>query len=150
MANAPMLAPLVKTDAGTLKPTNEQKLPDRKELNKQLAASSDLSESEIRVIITDAFSRKLGALLHPDDIDEDRSLFNLDIDSLVATEKGSWAKKELRVHISHSLNLRWGEHERDCGCCNLAARPRVKEQNRCEQLRLFAGIGTIHYEDYRR
>ena len=74
MANAPMLAPLVKTDAGTLKPTNEQKLPDRKELNKQLAASSDLSESEIRVIITDAFSRKLGALLHPDDIDEDRSL----------------------------------------------------------------------------
>ena len=105
LANAPMFAPYVKIDAGTPKPTNAQKLPGRKELNKQLAASSDLTESEICVIITDAFSRKLGALLQTDDIDEDRSLFNLDIDSLVATEKGSWAKKELRVHISHSLNL---------------------------------------------
>ena len=67
-ANAPMFAPLVKTDAGTLEPTNKQKLPGRKELNKQHAASS---ESKIRIIITDASSRKLGALLQTDDIGED-------------------------------------------------------------------------------
>jgi acyl carrier protein len=103
LANAPMFAHLVNTDAGTLKPTNEQKLPDRKELSKQLTALSELSESEIRVIITDAFSRKLGALLQLDDIDEDRNLLALGIDSLVATEIGSWAKKELRVQISHPL-----------------------------------------------
>jgi acyl carrier protein len=103
LAHASMFAHLVKTDAGTLKPTNEQKLPDRKELSKQLAALSELSKCEIRVIIMDAFSRKLGALIQIDHIDVDRSLLNLGIDSLVATEIGSWAKKELRVQISHSL-----------------------------------------------
>jgi hypothetical protein len=89
LANAPMLAHLVNTDTGTPKPTNQWKLPDRKELRKQLAAFSELSESEIRVVVTDAFSRKLGALLQIDDIDEDRNSLDLGIDSFVATEIGS-------------------------------------------------------------
>jgi acyl carrier protein len=58
-------------------------------LRKQLAAFSELSESEIRVVVTDAFSRKLGALLQIDDIDEDRNSLDLGIDSFVATEIGS-------------------------------------------------------------
>lgn len=46
---------------------------------------------------------RLGVLLQMDTIDEEKSLLDLGIDSLVAAEIGSWARKELRVQIPNSL-----------------------------------------------
>ncbi|KAF2998934.1 t1pks [Curvularia kusanoi] len=100
---APMFAHVLKAKSDESKPMREQEQSTRMDLSKQLAASSELSAAEIRSIITDAFSRKVGALLQIDDIDENKNLLDLGVDSLAATEIGSWARKELRVQIPNQL-----------------------------------------------
>ena len=80
----------------------EHKPSHRRQLSKQLAELST-SPDDIRALVTNALARKLGILLQIDNVDETKSLLDLGIDSLVAAEIGSWARKELRVQIPNSL-----------------------------------------------
>jgi acyl carrier protein len=80
----------------------EFKPAHQRQLSKQLAAPATPLD-DIRALVTDALARKLGVLLQMDNFDETKSLLDLGIDSLVAAEIGSWARKELRVQIPKSL-----------------------------------------------
>ncbi|KAF2258046.1 hypothetical protein CC78DRAFT_622136 [Lojkania enalia] len=95
------------TDAS--KPT----LSDHEKLKRQLiAVSTGSPETEITGVIQDAFVAKLSNLVQTDvgDIEDTTNLLDLGVDSLVASEIGSWARKELNVQIPLSMIL---------GCANV-------------------------------
>jgi acyl transferase domain-containing protein/NADP-dependent 3-hydroxy acid dehydrogenase YdfG/acyl carrier protein len=65
--------------------------------------STSQPEDEVFGLIRTALLKHLCVLLQIDDIDEKVSLLDLGIDSLVALEIGSWARKELQVQVPHSM-----------------------------------------------
>lgn len=78
--------------------------PLREQLRAELAsATRNSTENSVYCIIYSAFLHRVRALLLIDEIDEDVSLIDLGIDSLVASEIGSWARKELGVRIPNSV-----------------------------------------------
>ncbi|KAF2188006.1 ketoacyl-synt-domain-containing protein [Zopfia rhizophila CBS 207.26] len=91
----------------------EKKLTVREKLSEELSSvakrspdpAKESSEKQIYEIIRSAFLNRLSTLLQIDieDIDETRGLLNLGVDSLVASEIGSWARKELKVPVPHSM-----------------------------------------------
>jgi acyl carrier protein len=101
-AKDPMFAHLISERAASAAPEPESKPSHQRQLSKQLAEPAATSH-DIRALVTGGLARKLGALLQMDKIDETKSLLDLGLDSLVAAEIGSWARKELRVQIPNSL-----------------------------------------------
>nr|P9WET7.1 RecName: Full=Reducing polyketide synthase Preu2; AltName: Full=biosynthesis protein Preu2 [Preussia isomera]UNY67714.1 polyketide synthase Preu2 [Preussia isomera] len=98
--------------AGTRPSTIVQPKPHlsvRERLNNQLSSTitsaPEKAESSSHDIIRNGLVERLSVLLQVDvkQIDEDISLLDMGIDSLVASEIGSWARKELRVQIPHSM-----------------------------------------------
>ena len=102
-AKTSMFAPLITKPSAIIDLASQCDPSHRRQLSKHLAAPFASSSDETRAIVTAAISRKLGILLQMDEIDEEKSLLDLGIDSLVAAEIGSWARKELRVQIPNSL-----------------------------------------------
>lgn len=100
-ARDPLFAHLITQHEITSASEPERKPFQHHHLSKQLA-ESPISPENIRALVTDALSRKLGVLLQMDKIDE-MSLLDLGIDFFVAAEIGSWARKELRVQLPNSL-----------------------------------------------
>jgi malonyl CoA-acyl carrier protein transacylase/SAM-dependent methyltransferase/NAD(P)-dependent dehydrogenase (short-subunit alcohol dehydrogenase family)/acyl carrier protein len=66
-------------------------------------ASKSQPDDQIFDLIRTALLKHLCVLLQIDDINEKMSLLDLGIDSLVALEIGSWARKELQVQVPHSM-----------------------------------------------
>lgn len=81
----------------------------RERLNEEFASPKTDSEeslkASLREIVRTGLKERLGVLVQVDagTIDESVSLLDMGIDSLVASEVGSWARKELRVQVPHSM-----------------------------------------------
>ncbi|KAF2472828.1 ketoacyl-synt-domain-containing protein, partial [Lindgomyces ingoldianus] len=105
-ANEPMFAHLLTPESTDTTMKSKPQLSVREKLSEELSSvSTTLVEDNVYDIVRSAFMDRLSVLLQIDveDIDESVSLLDLGIDSLVATDIGSWARKELRVQVPHSM-----------------------------------------------
>jgi malonyl CoA-acyl carrier protein transacylase/acyl carrier protein len=113
-AKQPMFAHLLTTGTteSTMKP--KPQLSVREKIQAELTALSgstvshltgEVQAEPIQEIIQTALLDRLSVLLQIDakEIQVNSSLLDLGIDSLVATEIGSWTRKELKVQVPHSI-----------------------------------------------
>ncbi|KAF2014161.1 ketoacyl-synt-domain-containing protein [Aaosphaeria arxii CBS 175.79] len=84
---------------------HEQQLSLREQIQAAHGTPSDDLQDTIAKIVHAGFVNRLSVLLHmsKEEIPENRSLLEVGIDSLVATEVGSWARKELKVQVPSSM-----------------------------------------------
>jgi acyl carrier protein len=110
-AKQPFFAHLITQGANGATAQTKPQLSVREKLSEELSAATAVTTSPeekktpVQDIVRDALLHRLGVLLQTDvkHIDEEISLLDMGIDSLVASEIGSWARKELRVQIPHSM-----------------------------------------------
>ncbi|KAF2122165.1 hypothetical protein BDV96DRAFT_537235 [Lophiotrema nucula] len=90
--------------APTVKLSVRQKLTE-KVVETQPASTTVVSDStteSMSEIVGSALVTRLKALLQMDEIDTKANLLDIGLDSLVATEIGSWIRKELKIDVPHS------------------------------------------------
>ncbi|KAF2004720.1 ketoacyl-synt-domain-containing protein [Amniculicola lignicola CBS 123094] len=93
-----------KTEA---KPTVREKLLDRLRVVCAESSSATSTSTQVFDIVREGFLDRISMLLQiaTEDIGENKCLLDMGVDSLVATEIGSWSRKELGVQVPQSLIL---------------------------------------------
>jgi acyl carrier protein len=113
----PRLASLISNVTPDVKRSNKPILSIREQLGKQpvsltqatstsaskTGASANQPEDEAFNLVREALLDHLSVILQIDNIDDKVSLLDMGIDSLVALEIGSWARKELQVQVPQSM-----------------------------------------------
>ena len=103
----PMFAHVLE-NANTVVPQKLQQTLTVQQKLEQEGSITSPSVEKIYDVIKTALVEKLCMLLQMDEVDEEKSLVELGIDSLVSAEIGSWARKELKVQIPNSLIFNGG------------------------------------------
>ncbi|ORY16811.1 hypothetical protein BCR34DRAFT_506815 [Clohesyomyces aquaticus] len=103
-ASEPMFVHLLKLESTETTAKRKPERSVREKLRDELSSVS-MKENSVYETIRAALLDRLSVMLQIEQgvIDDQVSLLDLGIDSLVATEIGSWSRKELRVQVPHSM-----------------------------------------------